>query len=949
MKRHHYIWVPFAILLFCYCTSSQKTIPASIEHQRSSIDLQALLPVDPNVIVGKLDNGLRYFIRVNHKPEKRADLRLVVNVGSVLEDDDQRGLAHFCEHMAFNGTKHFAKHELTDFLESIGIRFGPEVNAYTAFDETAYLLEVPTDSAEILEKAFLVLEDWAHNVTFDAEEIDKERGVIIEEWRLGRGAGARMLDQQLPILFKGSRYADRLTIGEKAILETFEHETLRRFYRDWYRPDLMAIIAVGDFDAQKIEFLIRKYFEPIPPIPNARERTLFPVPNHDETLIAIATDPEAAQTSVGLYFKKELLPEKTVGDYRRMVLDYVYDELMNLRLDELRQKADPPILFGFSGNGEFVRSKGVYYLSAGVEEDGLVRGLDAILTEAMRVKKHGFIQAELERVKKVALRGMERAFLERDKSESSRYASEYIRHFLTDEPIPGIEEEYALYKKIIPEIQLQEVNGLAQDRITDENRVILVNAPEKEGVNIPTENELLNVFDVVEQKDIEAYVDNVSEQPLLAELPVPGEIINETRIDTLDVTLWTLSNGMQIILKPTDFKNDEIIFTSFSPGGNSLIPDSQILPARSATTILTAGGVGLFDRIELQKKLAGKAIRVTPYISTLIEGIRGGASPRDVETMFQLIYLYFTTPRKDSTAFQSYKARLEGFLANRSAEPESAFGDTLQVTMAQYHHRARPWSNDMLNELDLELSYEIYKDRFADAGDFTFIFVGNFDPEDLKSLVQTYLGGLPVIHRNETWKDVGIRPPEGVIEKTVRKGIESKGHVALIFTGPYQWTRENNYTISSMVSVLQIKMREVLRESLGGTYGVDISSSQSKIPNEEYTIGIDFGCDPQRADELTQMVITQIDSLKKFGIGQTYIDKVTEAQIRQYETNLKENGYWLGGLYGVFFYNQDPLNIINYLDLVRHLSVQSVQKAAQQYFNFENYVKVVLLPEEGRP
>lgn len=946
MKRIHASGILLTVLLFCFWTSSQKTSRSPTDPIKPSLKQTDLLPVDPKVTVGKLGNGLRYLIRVNRRPENRAELRLVVNAGSVLEDEDQRGLAHFTEHMAFNGTKHFARQELTDFLESIGMRFGPEVNAYTNFDETVYMLEIPTDNTEIIEKSFLVLEDWAHNVSFESEEIDKERGVVIEEWRLGRGAGARMLDKQIPVLFKGSRYADRLVIGDKTIIETFEHETLRRFYRDWYRPDLMAVVAVGDFDAQWIEELIKKHFKHIPVRPDSRERVVYPVPDHDETLFAIAKDPEATQTRVSLYFKKRLLPEKTEGDYRRLLMDHVYDELMNIRLDEQRQKADPPFLYGVSGKGQFVRSKGVYFLAATVEEDGIERGLEAILTETIRVKKHGFTQSELDRVKKSSLRRMERAFLERDKTQSSVYAAEYIRHFLTDEPIPGIEFEFELYKKFIPEIRLEEINRLADDRITERNRVILVNAAEKADLNIPTENDLLAIFEDVGQKDIEPYIDEVSDHPLVDDPPQPGEIIQEKRIDPLDVIEWTLSNGVRVVLKPTDFKNDEIVFTSFSPGGNSLVSDENFIAASTATAILTQGGVGQFNRIELQKKLTGKAIRVTPYISTLIEGFRGGASPQDVETLFQLIYLYFTSPRKDSTAFQSYKARIEGTLANRSGRPESAFIDTIQVTMAQYHYRARPWSNEMLEEMNLDSSFQIYRDRFADACDFTFIFVGNFKPENLKSLVQTYLGGLPSTCQNETWKDVGLDPPTGVIKKTVRRGIEPKARVRMVFTGPYEWSRENNYNMVSMVSVLRIKLREILREDLGGTYGVNISSSRSRFPDEEYSIHIDFGCAPERLEELTQMVTTQIDSIKQFGLSQTYINKVKESQSRQYETNLKENRYWLGNLYSSYFYNQDPLNILNYLELVEQLSVQAVQETTRKYLNFNNYVRVVLLPEK---
>lgn len=946
MRRIGLIHVFIAGLLLCFCGMSARMPEKAPAAGPGSVSMEALLPVDPSVTLGELENGIRYFVRVNKRPENRAELRLVVNAGSVLEDDDQRGLAHFCEHMAFNGTEHFEKHELIDFLESIGMRFGPEINAYTSFDETVYMLEIPTDSLPVMEKAFLVLHDWACGVTFDADEIERERGVIIEEWRSGRGASARMMDKQFPVLFKGSRYAERMIIGEKDIIENCDHETLRRYYRDWYRPDLMAVVAIGDFDEHWIEAKIRETFGMIPRKPNPRERVLFPVPDHEETYFAIATDPEAAQTSVSLYFKRDVEPEETVQDYRRLIMEGLYDAMMNLRLEELTQKADPPVLYGVSSTSGLVRTKDAYFIAAGVEERGVERGLEAMLTEAVRVERFGFTSGELERVKSAAMRSMERAFAERDKSLSSAYAAEYIRNFLEQEPIPGIEVEFNLYKALMPGITLDEINAMAGGLIAERNRVILVNAPEKEDVEVPGEDDLLAVFRDVALKEIVPYVDDVSEEPLISGSIQAGTVAEESRIDSIDVTEWKLSNGVRVVMKPTDFKNDEILFTSFSPGGNSMASDDAYIPAATATMILTEGGVGRFGRIELQKKLAGKAVTVTPFISSIIEGIRGGASPKDVETMFQLIYLYFNAPRKDSTAFLSIKSRIKGLIENRSAQPEAAFIDTIQVTMGQYHHRVRPWSLDLLDELELDLSYDFYKDRFADAGDFTFLFVGNFKPEELKPYVLLYLASLPFTGRDEEWRDVGIEPPEGVIEKTVRRGIESKGRVFLQFTGPYVYTRWNNYALSSMVEVMQIKLREVIREALGGTYGVSISSSSSKFPKPEYSVTIDFECDPDRVDELTRTVFTQIDSIQIYGPALSYIQKVKEAQLRSNETHLKENRYWLGGLYSAYFYGSSPMNILAYRDLVGKLDADTVKEASSRYLRFDNYARFVLLPKE---
>lgn len=930
-------------LIFCL---SSFVVTHPIDQQKSAtVDLKKPIPVDPELTVGKFDNGLTYYIKVNKKPEKRAQLWLAVNAGSVLEDDDQQGLAHLAEHMAFNGTKNFKKHELIDYLESIGMKFGPEINAYTSFDETVYMLQVPTDSTHIVEQGFQILEDWAHQVSYDEEEIDRERGVVIEEWRLGRGANMRMLDKQLPVIFKGSRYANRLTIGKKEVVDTCKYETLKRFYKDWYRPDLMAVVAVGDFDQKWIQGLIKKHFATIPALKNPRKREIYPVPDHKETLFAIEKDPEASNTQVAVYYKSAFEPERNIADFRRMVMQNLYNEMINNRLDELRQQADPPFMFAYSGKGRFVRSKGVYFLAAMVKEDGIEKGLDALLTESVRVKKFGFTQSELDRTKKSMLRNLETQFKERDKTDSRIYAQNCAFHFLADDPMPGIANELELTKKLLPDIQLEEVNALIHKWISDENRVILVNAPEKEGVKVPTEQDLLAVFNNVDQKEILVYEDKVSEAPLVENVPEAATIVNEKKMEALGVTEWTLSNGVRVVLKPTDFKNDEIRFYSFSLGGNSLASDADFMSASYATSVIRECGIGVFNQIELNKKLAGKVVNIYPYIGTLTEGVSGNASPEDVETLFQLIYLYMTSPRMDQETFQSYMTRMKGMIENRSARPETALSDTLSVTLAQYHYRARPLTVKLLDEVDLETAYKFYQDRFADASDFNFFFVGNFDLEGIKLLVTTYLGGLPTLNRDEMWKDPGVNPPTGVIKKTVKKGIEPKSYVRIAFTGPYEWSRQNNYSFDSMIDVMRIKLRETLREDLSGTYGVGVFASNSLYPTQDYTIQISFGCNPDRVEELSQTVFNQIDSLQTFGTTEKYITKVKETQIRSNETNLKENGFWVNELRNAYYTRQDPLNILEYPKLVETLSEQMVQDAAKKYFNTQNYVQVVLLPE----
>lgn len=919
-----------------------KAAPAS----EFSFGLDQTLPIDPSVTIGKFKNGLTYYIRTNKKPEKRLELRLVMNAGSVLEDDDQQGLAHMDEHMAFDGTAHFAKHELSNYLESIGMRFGPDLNAYTSFDETVYMLQVPTDSLHIVEKAFQILEDWAHLVSYESDAIDKERGVVVEEWRLGRGADSRMRDKQLPVLLKDSRYAVRLPIGKVDIIEHAPYGALRRFYHDWYRPELQAVIAVGDFDSKKIMELIKKHFASLPEKKNPPPRTVFSVPDHEETLFAIATDPEATRSSVSLYYKHKVKPEKTGRDYRRMMVENIYNAILNERLNELTRSADPPFLYGYSDEGRLVRTKESYILGAGVRDNGIVRGLEALLIEAERVRKFGFTQPELERQKAEILRRMEQMYAERDKTESGMYVAEYTDHYLEKDPIPGIERELALTRKYLPEIQLDEIYRLAGEWINDRNLVVMVNAPEKAGVTVPSRDDLLRVLEKVKSAHVTAYVDTVTGGSLVSNPPKPSPVVEEKKIDVIGVTEWKLANGALIILKPTDFKNDQVLFSAFNFGGTSLAPDQSYIPALTATSVIEESGLDVFSATDLTKKLAGKLVDVSPWISDIQEGLSGSSSPADLETMFQLIYLYCTSPRSDSTAFLSVLSKMKGAIENRSARPESAFGDTVAVTMAQYHFRARPFTMELLKETDMKKSMEFYRDRYHDAGDFTFLFVGSFDPVKIKPLVETWIGGLPSSKKAETWKDVGIRPPVGVISKAVYKGLEPKSSTILSFTGPFEFNQKNRYELDSLTSLLRIKLREALREQLSGTYGVGVSASASQYPRSEYQISISFGSAPENVGKLISAIFVQIDSLQAQGAAESYIVKVKEMQLRKRETDLKNNSFWVSALQNYLTNGENPVEILNYPKLVNELTSDEIRKAARTYLNEKNYVRVVLYPEK---
>jgi len=908
--------------------------------------LTSRLPRDTAVLAGTLPNGVQYFIRENGRPEKRAELRLVVNAGSVLEDGDQRGLAHFVEHMAFNGTRNFEKQEIVNYLESIGMQFGADVNAYTSFDETVYMLTVPTDTGTALHKGVQILHEWAQNIAFDASEIEKERGVVIEEWRLGRGADARMRDKVFPTLFYNSQYASRLPIGDRETLQTFKPDALRRFYRDWYRPGLMAVVAVGDFDRRDVERMIRERFSAIPPAKSARTRPVPPVPDHAETLVALATDPEASSTSVEVYWKQPVRDQSTHGAYRRGLVESLYNGMLNARLGELTQQADPPFIYAGSGQGQFIRSKEVYNLAAGVSETGVQRGLDAVLTEAERVRRHGFTSSELERQKTNVLRAYEQASAELGKTPSSAYADEYVRAYLDAEAIPGIRYEYELAKRFLPEITLTEVNAIAKEWMVDANRVVIVQAPEKADVRVPTKDSLLAVFNAVRAKRVEPYVDRVADANLIASLPAAGRIVEQRTIAEVGLTEWKLSNGARVLIKPTDFNNDEVLMRAYSPGGSSLVSDNGYTSAMLATTLVSAGGLGGMDAVELSKALAGKAAQVQPFIGGTEEGLTGSASPKDLETMMQLLHLRFTGPRRDSVAFASYTSRLSQALANRSASPEAAFQDTLQVTLTQGHARGRPFTSQVLQAVRLDSVFAIYRDRFADASDFTFLFVGSTDTATLRPLVEKYIASLPSAGRKEQPRDSGVRMPTGVVEKVVRRGTEPKSQTSIIFTGRMNYGREERHLLASMIDVLDIKLREVLREDLGGTYGVGVSFTASPRAPHEYSVSVSFGAAPARLDSLVTVAFEQIAALQAQGPTATDLAKVKETQKRTWETNLKQNGYWLSQIAGKDLLGEDVRDVLAYNRLVDRLTPEMIRDAARRYLNKGSYVRVSLVPEK---
>jgi zinc protease len=920
--------------------TAQRTVTTGAQN----VPLTAPVPVDPRITVGTLPNGLRYYLRANKQPLGRAELRLVVSAGSILEDEDQRGLAHFVEHMAFNGTQHFPKQDVVAFLQSTGMRFGAHINANTSFDQTVFQLQIPTDSASVVDRSFLILEDWARAVSFDPDEVDKERGVILEEWRTGLGPGARMFDAQLPVLLKDSRYAQRLPIGKPEVIRSFTHDRLKKFYTDWYRPDLMAVIAVGDFEPAKIEALIRSHFGSIPAAASPRPRLSYDVPDQPGTRYVVATDPEATATTVSVSSLMAARDQTTVGAYRQQTVERVFSGLLSARLAEIAQKPEAPFLDADTNRGLFVRTTEATSLSALVAEGRAEAGLAALFTEADRVARFGFTQTELDRYRLGYTQAFARLAASNDEHTSQSLADEYIRNFMQQEPIPGIAYEDGLVQRFLPEITLADINALARDWVPDRNRVVVVTAPKKAGVAAPDEAKLAAVIKNAGGGTLTAYVDTVSAKPLLEPIPKPGAVAkSETR--AAGITEWTLSNGVRVVLQPTTFKQDEILFKAFSPGGTSLAPDGDFVAAETADRVVAEGGLGTLSAIDLSKKLAGKVAFVRPDIDEMFEGLNGRALRRDLETMFQLIYLTFTQPRADPEAFRTATGQLSAVLANRQAQPDAAFEDALNGAVTQNHLRARPLTADLIPQMNLDKSLAFYKDRFADASDFTFVFVGSFDTATIKPLVERYLGSLPALKRKEAGRDVGIRPPAGVVEKEVKRGTTPKSQVGVIFSGPFQNTEKNRITIRAMANTLAGNLQRVLREDLGGTYGVSVVPEFTKKPTEDYRVTISFACDPARTQDLVKALFAVVEDFKSTGPSAGQIADLQAALRRDLETDSRQNGYVLNQLASAYQYGEpipDPITLRAVYD---GITPSVLREAARTYLDSSRYVKVLLFPE----
>jgi len=925
--------------------AGRETSAASV----ASYALSDPMPVDPEVALGTLPNGLRYYVRANAKPANRAELRLVVQAGSVLEDDDQQGLAHFVEHMEFEGTRHFPGKSIEGFLSSLGLSIGPDANAVTSYDDTQYTLRVPTDVPGVLDRALLVLEDWAQGATFDQKGIDQERGIVLSEWRMNLGAGERTADKLRRVQLEGSRYADRPPIGRPEVIEQVQRDELVRFYREWYRPDLMAVIVVGDVDRDAVVTKIKEQFSGLSSPVLARPRPVFDVPDHPGTRYAILTDKETTATAVALTDLRPARNQGTVGGYRDIMLDQLFSSMLDDRLDELGQREDPPFIEADASRTLFQspRTKDEAILQALVAGDGVQHGLDALVTEFQRVAQFGFTATELARAKQAMMLAYERVVTESPDRESSSRADEYTRNFLQGEALPTIWQELAFHRRFLPEITLTEINALAADWFPEHNRLVVVAAPEAAGVTLPDEAQLAEVVSAASMKPLEPYVDAAAGHALMDDSPSPGAIAKTTVRPEAGITEWTLSNGATVVLKPTTLKEDQILFRAFAPGGTSLADDADFIPARVADMVVPAGGVGRFSDAMLGRMLAGKAVVVRPFIDELDQGMRGGSTPQDLETLFQLIYLRFTRPRADPAAFAAVASQARGLLANQLASPDVVFEQAIAAALSRNSPWRQPETPATVDQWDLAKSMAFYRARFADASNFTFVFVGSFRPETLRPLVETYLASLPATNARETWRDLGIVPPTGVVDKTIEKGIAPKSQVAIVFTGPFEYDEAHRLALRTMGMLLQSRLLDVIRQELGGTYSITVTPSARKVPRPEYTVRIDWTCDPARTTSLVKRVFQEVASFKATNFSSGQVDAIHEALLRNFERSSQDNSYLLRQISRLYEDGdaEDVAAALQLPDRIAALTGDAVQRAARTYLNTGNYLMVTLMPE----
>jgi len=906
-----------------------------------------LIPNDPSLKIGKLSNGLTYYIKKNTEPKNRAVLYLAVKVGSILETDEQRGLAHFTEHMAFKGTKDFPKKELINYLEKAGVKFGADLNAYTGHDETVYMLPIPTDSAALFSNGFKILANWAGYVNMEGSEIDSERGVIIEEERQrGKDADSRIFDALYPVWLNGSRYVERAPIGKVEIIKNFEHAEIRQFYKDWYRPDLQAVIAVGDFDVAAVEKMIIDNFSPFKNPVNPKPRLSYTVLNHQEPLVKIVTDKEYAHIVAEINIKHKRHPLKTVGDAKRKLMVNMINSMIENRIESLNEKGIATFVNASIRYDQFVindlESLRIWAVSKSPQE--LQKALSEVVIEAERMKRFGFTVSELETVKKKMFAENETEYKEKDKTASVELVNKYLEHFLNDTEISGPEYRYNLINKLLSEISLADVNKTALAMFGTENMTITVRAPEKDKDRLPTAADLLKVIKT-DGEGVTAYVDNKVDKSLIDKKPTPGKIVSEKKIDAVGVTELTFSNGVKAVLKPTVFKNDQIIFYSFGQGGTSLASDEKYFPA-NFTELIYGSGIGTFDQSQLRKLLAGSTAAVSPYVNDFFHGYKGSSSPKDLETALQLVYAYGTQPRKDEAFFKKNIENVKTYLVGRGTQPEAVYRDTINTVFSSGHKRGRIMTVAEMDQISLADAFDFYKERFADASNQTFVFVGNFEVEKIKSLLSAYLGGLPSLGLNEKYFDHGVKPLQGNISKTITMGLEDKATVKLFFHGNYEYSSNNNMQLNALNEILALKIMERLRGKESGVYGPSVELSLESQPHLYYKFTVTFNCAKANVDKLVDAALEEVEKIRQIGGTLMEIEKLKAEMSRHNELGLADNSYWLAHLMHCYKNDRELTSILHLKERLDKVTVDSTKAAAQRYLNGANFFKAILVPEK---
>jgi zinc protease len=924
---------------------------ASAAAQQAAPSPQTVIPFDSAVRTGKLANGLTFYVRHNARPEKRVSLRLVVKAGSLYEQDDQQGLAHLIEHMAFNGSAHFKPGELVSYFESTGARLGPHVNAYTSFDETVYMLDLPTDNADIVTHGLTALADFAGGLTLDPTEVEKEKGVVIEEWRSGLGAGSRLRDKQVPVLYAGSRYAERLPIGKPEVIRAAPVSRLRAFYDTWYRPERIAVIASGDVGAASMEQQIRDIFGPLTDRAPAAPEPDHAVPIQQQLQASVATDPEVGSSSVQIIDKRPHEREDRIEDYRRTVLVGLVSRMINARLGELSRNPDAAFLGAGGGNGALGPTVDTFSIGATVPDGRIHDGLNAVAREATRIREFGFNQSELDRAKQSLVAFYERAYSERDKTESGSYAGEYIRNFLEGEPSPGIEYEYRLVQQLMSGITIDEVSTMAKTLLSDDSRIVMAVSPDKSGIAIPTAADLRATLLDADKAPVTAWSDTAASRPLMAEEPSPAAVTSRGEIPDLGVTKVRFANGVEAWLKPTDFKNDQIVFSFAAPGGTSLAGEANYENATMADTYVMLGGIAGLSSTDLQKLLAGKIANARPFISLSTQGVSGSATPADLETALQLLHQEITAPNDNPNALALMRRQLTAALANRDTSPTRAFSEKVAEINTSGHYTSRPPAPDLPDKLDPKAMATFYRDRFSNAADFRFTMVGSFDVDAVVPLLARYVGTLPSTGTpTSTYKDVGIHFPSSIQRAEVVKGREPRGQAVIAFFADPPQAFDGEASLSAAMTVLSTRLRDLLREDLGQTYTVSVGRSQPLPQRGAGYISVRFGAAPENLNPMIERVLDVVKQLQQEGPPADLVASAKESARRSYETALTQNQFWLRRLESARLYDEDPSDILTRGKALDAVTPASVQTMFKQYFPLDRYTVVTLVPEsqDGR-